>query len=94
MNRKEFLKPTLGKLILFFILFSLFSFVIIAPQVITSMIPPGTAKVYGFPSVFITIGGPELGTHISWIEFLINTVFWYLVSCFNVFGYNILRNKK
>jgi len=91
MNWKKFFEPTLGKLIILFTLFSIFNY--ISSQEIVAMIPPETAKVYGFPLKFITIGGPELGTNISWVGFLINVIFWYLVSCPIIWVYSKMKKK-
>lgn len=78
-NWKEFLKPTIGKIILFIILFFI-SFVF-------------SYFAQGFPLKFMEFYIPTGLQFKSLFNLISDIVFWYLVVCLIVFIYHKIRKK-
>jgi len=84
MNWKEFLKPTIGKMILFLILMGGLNYWIISTTFILD-----ARVLVGLPLAFYPIGGfmiwedapPPPRVEFSWSNFAIDVAFWYVVSC-------------
>lgn len=83
MDRKAFLMPKIGKLVIFFILMFGLNYMIISSTVILD----GRTLV-GLPLGFWPIGSFMVQTgqitpavEFSWIPFAFDIFFWYLVSC-------------
>ena len=108
MNVKEFLKPTLVKIIIFVILLSAFSILFTASEgggfgSTTHFInfPISSGIEYGQTSCLIDGAGNNLapgcepGTifDINYPELIFNLIFWYVVSCLIVFVYYWVKKK-
>jgi hypothetical protein len=95
MDWKKLIKPTIGKIILFFILMGGLNILII----MTSRVFDGIILV-GLPLGFLPIGtGPLLQygqvppvVEFSLVNFVIDIIFWYLVAALLVFG--LTKNKQ
>jgi len=92
MNWKEFLKPSIKKIAIFLLLFIAISFIIYffvyTPWIIADF--TYTLAPFGIP---LTIWSDFLISGFSWINFIIDIVFWYLVSCLIVFAFQKLSKK-
>jgi hypothetical protein len=103
---KEFLQPTKGKVITAIALLILFlSFRSV--QVILGD-PPAFDTFFGFPLPYYRIldypiswDGSVRATRGSWILFpfglfalFVDVIFWYVISCFTVIGYDRVRGKR
>ena len=96
MNWKEFLKPDWKKIVIFVILFILFSFLMNNPFYIEDK---------GFPLVYLdfAVYGPSLlasGTLIDYrgpifsiMNLVVDFIFWYLLSCLIIWVYNKVKKK-
>lgn len=96
MNWKEFFKPTIGRIFLFLILMAGINYYLIS----TTMIFDGTALVglpFGFwpvGSIYARAGIPApLAVDFSWVNFMIDAVFWYIVSCLGFYAFSKVLNK-
>ncbi|MBU1975154.1 MAG: hypothetical protein KKG59_01985 [Nanoarchaeota archaeon] len=84
MSLKEFLKPTLGKVVLFLILMiglNYFHFIIsnVLDARILVGLPLGFWPVGSF---YMFPGAPTPPVvEFSWINFIADIIFWYIVSC-------------
>ena len=97
MDWKKFLKPTVVKIILFLILMGGLNCLVISTTHILD------ARILtGLPLGFYPIGGfmlwedhpPPPTVEFSWTNFVIDMVFWYLVSCGTVALYHKLRKTS
>jgi len=84
MNYKEFFKPTIGKIILFIVLF-LISFFILSKFFILA----GDPFPQGFPFTFVQFSGCSTPSPnscwdtkmTSYFNLFLDIIFWYLISC-------------
>lgn len=96
MDWKDFFKPSKGKIILFVILFAVINYVWIS-----SMIVLDAKVLMGLPLPFLpkgsfmlsTIDTPPPEVNFSVMNFLLDIVFWYLLSVCIVFVANKIRKK-
>ena len=97
MTWKEFLKPNWKKILLIISLFAISSYFLGNIFQLTDIL------AYGFPLAFYTIStmpcppGVQYPCHIptiSYFALIINIVFWYLIACGIIFGYEKKRSKK
>ena len=96
MNFKEFLKPTIAKILLFIILMGGLNYYVIS----TTHILDGMALI-GYPSGFWPTGSVYLKSAesvpaplgFSCINFIIDLLFWYLISCLIILAYNKITNS-
>ena len=95
MGCKEFFKPTIGKVILFLILMGGLNYLIISTTYVSD-----ARIVIGSPLGFWPIGSFYLQSgdippivEFSWVNFIIDIIFWYLISCGIVSLYRIIRKK-
>ena len=97
MGLKEFLKPDLRKILVFFV--PLF---VINRWSLTRPVPCDGRLLYGFPLGFYPKGsnmGPPLGyppnpvVEFSWPNLIIDIVFFYLVACGIFYIYDIIKKK-
>ena len=79
MNLNEFIKPTIGKIILTITLF------IVITYLFQYLIITYDATLIGFPSAFYTSScgfkGTENCESFKIINFILDIAFWYLISC-------------
>jgi len=98
MNWKEFLKPDWRKIVVFVILFILSSFISAYFNTIYSAIGFCSSIKAGFPLAFNTeISGIECGgdsSNFDIFSFILDIIFWYLLSCLIVWIYDKFRKKK
>ena len=103
MGIKEFLKPTILKIILtiIFIVVSLLFVYFPAPLWIEESNNIATIDFYtnirGFPIPYLIInigGGVVQGFSIFYFGLLIDLIFWYLLSCLIIFIYNKVGKNK
>jgi len=94
---KEFLMPTFWKIILFLILMvGLNCWIIFSTHILDARI------LVGLPLPFYPIGSfmiwsnmpPPPIVEFSWINFVIDIIFWYVVSCLIVFIYSKFKSRK
>ena len=90
MNWKEFLKPNWKKIMIMIILLLISSIRI--PKVCL-FIGTSCPESYGLPLVFYEIGYLDNVTN-SPINFIIDLIFWYIVSCIVVTIYDKFKKKK
>ena len=84
MNWKEFIKPTIGKVVIFLVLMGGLNYLHIS----TTYVCDATILV-GLPLGFYPIGSfwaalgapPPPTVEFSWGNFSIDVIFWYIVSC-------------
>jgi hypothetical protein len=98
MKWKKFLKPTIGKIILFLILMGgINAFLILNISIQDARI------LVGIPLGFYPIGSfycqPNTAcvpppVEFSWVNFIIDSVVWYLISCITIWIYAKLKKKK
>jgi hypothetical protein len=96
MDWKTFFKPTIAKIIIFLLLMGGLNYLIISSTYILD-----ARILVGLPLGFWPIGSfmmwPNAPTpptvEFSWINFIIDIVFWYLVSCGVVALYHTIRKK-
>lgn len=96
MDWKTFFKPTISKIILFLILMGGLNYWIISSIQILD-----ARELVGLPFGFWPIGSfyapPAAPTppivEFSWINFIIDIVFWYLISCEVIIRYHKIRQK-
>jgi uncharacterized membrane protein len=81
MNWKEFLKPGVGKIIIFFVGAVIIYFYL---DIYANSYTSGPTDLFHFTYNDINFG----------ILFIVVIIVWYLISCFVVLGYNKLKNKK
>ncbi|MEK6875582.1 MAG: hypothetical protein AABX30_02770 [Nanoarchaeota archaeon] len=87
MNLKEFFKPTIKKTVLFLILMIGLNYFIISTIVIMDSreligIPLGFWPVGSFNLNFVSDAHPlPPPISFSWINFIIDITFWYIISC-------------
>ena len=95
MGLKEFFKPTLGKIVLFIILMGLLNFIWIFGQGCLDC-----KMLVGLPLPFYPVGTGAFfdvrepvpaPVNFSILNFIINIVFWYILSCLIVLIYNKIR---
>lgn len=85
MDFKEFFKPTLKKVVITFVLLIFTSFFVYGLAMQKNL--DHTTIAYGFPFIVKTVWqsmGPEgivSGTDYIFENIIINTIFWYLISC-------------
>ncbi|MEK6841272.1 MAG: hypothetical protein AABW57_00640 [Nanoarchaeota archaeon] len=90
MKIKEFLKPTLGKIILFILLMGVINYFLISTTVVLDArilvgLPFGFYPIGGF---MIWPGGPSPPVvEFSYLNFIIDLIFWYLISCLIIAWY-------
>ncbi len=89
---KEFLKPTIVKVILFFIL-------IIISTWFSSNLTYGYGgwPLYFWPiKSFVSTGFEmsEVAPPFSVLNFFVDIIFWYLISCLIIFIYNKIKRKN
>lgn len=98
MNWKEFMRPAIGKMILFLILMGGLNYWIISTTFILD-----ARVLVGLPLGFYPVGGfmmwedapPPPTVEFSWTNFIVDVVFWYLVSCGVIaLGHTIIRIAK
>jgi len=98
MKWKEFLKPTIGKIIIFLLLMGGLNFLIITTTIVT-----GGRILVGLPLGFYPIGSffcqPNTvcvppPVEFSWINFMIDIAFWYLVSCLIFLIFSRTKKKR
>ena len=96
MNLKEFLRPTWKKILLtLIILLSTLFYIVPCPSEKFEILDC-IEECDGFPlslSHFWICGVTNTGRDIYYHSFLINSIFWYLISCFMIFGYNKWKIK-
>jgi len=84
MELKEFFKPTIAKIALFLALMAIPNYLLISTSGVEDArilvgLPLGFWPIGSF---FATAGAPAPPTvEFSWINFGINAVFWYFLSC-------------
>lgn len=96
MKWKTFFRPTISKIILFLILMGGLNYLIISTTYILD-----ARILVGLPLGFWPIGSfmmwqgaPTPPTvEFSWINFIIDIAFWYLISCVVVALYHEIRKK-
>ena len=95
MEWKEFFKPTIGKVIIFFILMGGLNYLIIS-----SIYVSDARILIGLPLGFWPIGSFYLQSgdippivEFSWVNFIIDIIFWYLIACGIIAFYKIIRKK-
>jgi len=96
MNWKEFFKPTIVKVVLFLILMGGLNYYIISTSDVLD-----ARELFGSPlgfwpigSFYVQAGGPTPPVvEFSWTNFIIDIVFWYLVSCVLVAVYHKFKKK-
>ena len=94
MTFKQFLKPDWRKIVIFgvlFLLFSLMSYVISGS--FTDVLP-----FIGFPSIFYRFGGMTMVGYYRSSEFylfnlLFDIIFWYLLPCLIIWIYDKVKKK-
>jgi hypothetical protein len=95
MGIKEFIKPTIGKIVLFVLLMVGITFYLIMTNIIYD-----TMILVGFPLNFYPVGSVRIlpdGSPLtqivefSYLNFILNLIFWYLISCLIVYTYNKIR---
>jgi len=90
MEWKEFLKPDWRKILIFVVLMGVLNYLIISTTVILD-----ARILVGIPFGFWPIGSfmmwPDATTpptvEFSWINFIIDVIFWYLLSCLIIWTY-------
>ena len=97
MNWKEFLKPDWIKIVIFVILMGgLNYFIISTTEILDARILVGLPLGF-WPkgSFYVQSGGPIPPTvEFSSINFIIDIIFWYLISCVIVFVYRKTKKKN
>ena len=97
MDWKTFFKPTIAKIILFLLLMGGLNYWIISSTYVLD-----ARILVGLPLGFWPIGSfkiwrpnapPPPTVEFSWINFIIDIVFWYLISCGIVALYHEIRKK-
>ena len=98
MSWKEFFKPTIAKTLILIILMGGISYYLTS----TTHILDGMTLV-GFPLGFWPVGSYYAGfankvqilsaLNFSWVNFISDLIFWYLVSCILVFLINKIKNR-
>ena len=106
MSFKEFIKPTIVKIILFVVLFGFFSYFFGNPYLFAFCDPCGCYDTWGSPLHFAeesAVGGVfagqefSCGTRITNFRFwylITDIIFWFLLSCLIVFAYNKVKSKR
>ena len=98
MKWKEFLKPTVGKIVVFLILMGGLNFLIISTTIIAD-----ARILVGLPLGFYPMGSffcqPNTAclpppVEFSWVNLIIDIVCWYLVSCVIIWIYSKIKKKK
>jgi len=75
---KEFLKPTLGKIILTLILFVLFiPFIMYSPMITSNPIPIKTVSL----TIFLISGNTFFNFGINYTNLVLGLIILYLISC-------------
>src|SRR5512136_442919 len=92
----KFLKPDWRKLFLFALLMGGLNYWWISGSNVLD-----ARVLFGLPLPFYPKGGFNLnfgGTpptvKFSWLNFIIDIVFWYLVACIVFYSYEIIKNKR
>ncbi len=96
MKLKEFLKPTIWKVIIFIILLiltSVFNYATYCPEC--------TRAAYGFPLALYELPGCKPvsaegcpGYRVIYSALIVDLIFWYLVSCLIVWFYDKRKKKS
>jgi biotin transporter BioY len=99
MGWKEFFKPTIGKIVIFLILFFLTSYIWMNYKTLLPEEIPKFGVPFGFYSKATSYIGMEYEKPIIYFNFLnliIDLIFWCLISCLIILIYNKLKikNKK
>ena len=97
MNWKDFFKPTTGKVVLFLILMIVLNYYLISTIVVADAV-----ILVGTPLGFYPVGSMQClspsdcpsGPEFSYVNLIIDIVFWYVVSCIIVFIYKKARRKS
>ena len=84
---KEFLKPDLRKIVIFLILFLISSFLRDFYKGLE------VSTKYGFPIMFYHWDYYAKTTEFNFVGFIIDFIFWYLISCLIVFVYDKVRKR-
>jgi hypothetical protein len=91
MNWKEFLKPTIAKIILL-IIFMIISVLFLGT---TRMDAPSN---WGWPFPVYVSGCNFFGggcvNEFVWFDLILDIIFWYVISCIIVIAYHVNKKKK
>jgi len=96
MNLKDFFKPTLGKVIIFLILMVGLNYWIISSTFVSD-----ARILIGLPLGFFPIGSSMIffdnitppTVTFSWINLILDIIFWYLISCLIIGLYKKIIHK-
>lgn len=100
MDWKEFFKPSVGKVILFLILIGGLNYFVVpiffggvSDARILVGVPLGFYPVGSFSCVGISPCNPPV-VEFSYVNFIIDLIFWYLISCLFVAWYKVAVSKN
>ncbi|MBI5061213.1 MAG: hypothetical protein HZB67_02770 [Candidatus Aenigmarchaeota archaeon] len=97
MNWKSFFKPTISKIIIFLILMGGLNYVLISGMTVAdARILVGSPLGFWPIGSFMAIeGAPAPPTvEFSWVNLIVDIIFWYLVSCGVIALYHKIRYRK
>ena len=93
---KDFIKPSVWKIIIFIVLMGGINYYLISTMFILDArilvgVPLG---FYPIGSFFLYSGQTPPVVEFSYLNFIIDLIFWYLISCLIIFTYTKIRSKK